>query len=105
MKPLKIWLWFYRFYWFINAGGLIAFTGIAYVEQNISFSVGYLIPLVAMLLSLIFLMVARRRYIYRDAQGKNTYRETFCYFFLPFIQSMWKKALLCTFVSLSSFYD
>ncbi|GFS20755.1 solute carrier family 15 member 4-like, partial [Elysia marginata] len=62
-------VFFNWFYWFVNAGGLVAFTGIAYVEQNISFSVGYLVPFVAMLLSLIFLNVGRTRYIYRDAQG------------------------------------
>ncbi|RUS83662.1 hypothetical protein EGW08_008568 [Elysia chlorotica] len=62
-------VFFNWFYWFINAGGLIAFTGIAYIEQNISFSVGYLIPLLSMLLSLIFLNVGRSRYMYRDSQG------------------------------------
>lgn len=62
-------VFFNWFYWFINAGGLIAFTGIAYVEQNISFSIGYLVPLVAMVLSLVFLNIGRSQYIYRDAQG------------------------------------
>ncbi|GFN96362.1 solute carrier family 15 member 4-like [Plakobranchus ocellatus] len=62
-------VFFNWFYWFINVGGLIAFTGVAYVEQNVSFSIGYLVPLIALVLALIFLNVARRRYIHKDAQG------------------------------------
>nr|KAG5685479.1 hypothetical protein BaRGS_013090 [Batillaria attramentaria] len=37
------------FYWFINVGALLAYTGVAYVQQNIDFALGFTIPLVTAL--------------------------------------------------------
>ncbi|CAL1528966.1 unnamed protein product [Lymnaea stagnalis] len=62
-------VYFNWFYWFVNAGGLIAFSAIAYVQQNISFTWGYFIPLVSILLSIILLNIARSHYIYKPGQG------------------------------------
>ncbi|KAH9504087.1 hypothetical protein Btru_067696 [Bulinus truncatus] len=62
-------VYFNWFYWFVNAGGLIAFSAVAYVQQNISFGWGYFIPLISMILALILLNIARSSYIYRSRQG------------------------------------
>ncbi|XP_046363079.2 solute carrier family 15 member 4-like [Haliotis rufescens] len=50
------------FYWFINVGSTIAFTAVAYVQQDISFTWGYVIPLISMVTSLFFLVVTRGFY-------------------------------------------
>ena len=62
-------IYFNWFYWFVNAGGLISYCAIAYVQQNVGFSWGFLIPLLSMLMALVFLNVARKYYIYKDGQG------------------------------------
>ncbi|XP_059157142.1 solute carrier family 15 member 4-like [Physella acuta] len=69
LGPEAVQTFFNWFYWFVNAGGLIAFSAIAHVQQNISFTWGFFIPLVSMLLSLIILNVARKHYIYKSGQG------------------------------------
>ncbi|XP_055875435.1 solute carrier family 15 member 4-like [Biomphalaria glabrata] len=62
-------VYFNWFYWFVNAGGLIAFSAVAYVQQNVSFTWGYVIPLISMIIALILLNVARSFYIYKPRQG------------------------------------
>ncbi|XP_005094746.1 solute carrier family 15 member 4 [Aplysia californica] len=62
-------IYFNWFYFFVNAGGLVAFTAIAYVQQNISFAWGFLIPILSMFLALILLNVARQKYIYKEGEG------------------------------------
>uniref|UniRef100_A0A0B7A556 Major facilitator superfamily (MFS) profile domain-containing protein n=1 Tax=Arion vulgaris TaxID=1028688 RepID=A0A0B7A556_9EUPU len=68
LGPKAVQVFFNWFYWFVNAGGLIAFVGIAYVQQNVSFSWGFLIPLLSMILSLVFLHIARGHYIYKAGE-------------------------------------
>ena len=53
----------------MNAGGLIAYCGIAYVQQNISFAWGFFIPVMSMILSVIFLNLARNYYVYKEGEG------------------------------------
>ncbi|BFZ02960.1 hypothetical protein BsWGS_05999 [Bradybaena similaris] len=69
LGPEAVQTFFNWFYWFVNAGGLVAFTGIAYVQQNVSFSWGFVIPFICMILSLIFLHIARTHYILKTGEG------------------------------------
>ncbi|XP_050394288.1 solute carrier family 15 member 4 [Patella vulgata] len=57
------------FYWFINAGAMIAYTAVAYVQQNISFAWGFFIPLVSMILALIIFLSFRSKYINTPPTG------------------------------------
>lgn len=64
----------YRFYWFINAGSFIAFLGVAYIQQNISFSLGYLIPFISMIVALIIFVAVKSKYKQTPPGGKVYYR-------------------------------
>ena len=61
----------HRFYWFINAGALVAYSGVAYIQQNISFEIGFLIPLISMFVSLIVFVVAKKQYVITQPGGKS----------------------------------
>ncbi|KAK3089417.1 hypothetical protein FSP39_003469 [Pinctada imbricata] len=52
-----------RFYWFINAGAFVAYLGVAYIQQNISFEIGFLIPLISMIVALIIFVAVKRQYV------------------------------------------
>ena len=60
----------FRFYWFINVGSLIAYTAVAYVQQNISFAWGFLVPLASMVLAVILFIVAKPFYVEKPPGGK-----------------------------------
>ena len=64
-----------RFYWFINMGGLLAFSGVSYIQQEVGFSSGFLIPLISMSLALPIFLSARRRYIHLQVQGSVSFQE------------------------------
>lgn len=57
------------FYWFINVGSLIAYTGVAYVQQEISFFWGFVVPLVSMVIAVIFFIVVKPLYIHKAPGG------------------------------------
>lgn len=67
--PEAVQTFFNWFYWFVNAGALIAYVGVAAVQQNISFAWGYLIPLLSMILAIFFLMIARKNYRHQTLKG------------------------------------
>ncbi|XP_046366557.1 solute carrier family 15 member 4-like isoform X2 [Haliotis rufescens] len=50
------------FYWFINAGALVAYSGVAYLQQNYSWAWGFSVPLFSMILALIVFVLARSHY-------------------------------------------
>lgn len=50
------------FYWFINAGAIVAYSGVAYVQQEVGFDYGFLIPLLSMLLALSVFIISKSRY-------------------------------------------
>ncbi|XP_046556904.1 LOW QUALITY PROTEIN: solute carrier family 15 member 4-like [Haliotis rubra] len=50
------------FYWFINAGALVAYSGVAYLQQNYSWAWGFSVPLFSMILALVVFVLARSRY-------------------------------------------
>ncbi|XP_076459423.1 solute carrier family 15 member 4-like [Babylonia areolata] len=67
--PKAVQTFFNWFYWFVNAGALIAYVGVAAVQQNISFAWGYTIPFISMLLAIIFLLLGRKHYHHRQNKG------------------------------------
>lgn len=69
LGPEAVQSFFNWFYWFINAGALIAYSGVAYIQQNISFEIGFLIPLISMFVSLIVFVVAKGRYVITEPGG------------------------------------
>jgi dipeptide/tripeptide permease len=50
------------FYWFYNVGGCIAYLFVIYIQQEIGFGVGYLIPAVSMLVGVFIFMLPRNCY-------------------------------------------
>jgi len=50
------------FYFSINFGSLISFTGVAWVQQNIGFAVGFAIPAAVMFLSAVFFVLGSKLY-------------------------------------------
>ncbi|CAG2248769.1 PHT [Mytilus edulis] len=69
MGPEAVQSFFNWFYWFINAGALVAYSGVAYIQQNISFEIGFLIPLVSMVVALILFVVAKNQYVITQPGG------------------------------------
>ncbi|KAJ8318802.1 hypothetical protein KUTeg_003893 [Tegillarca granosa] len=63
LGPEAVQSFFNWFYWFINAGALIAYSGVAYIQQNISFQLGFLVPLVSMIIALIVFVAVKKQYI------------------------------------------
>ncbi|XP_041363696.1 solute carrier family 15 member 4-like isoform X2 [Gigantopelta aegis] len=57
------------FYWFINVGGLIAFSAVSYIQQEVSFSWGYLVPLISMIVAILIFLFSRRCYAHLEVQG------------------------------------
>lgn len=69
MGPEAVQSFFNWFYWFINAGALVAYSGVAYIQQNISFEIGFLIPLISMFVALIVFVVAKKQYVITEPGG------------------------------------
>lgn len=59
-----------RFYWFINVGSLIAYTGVAYIQQEVSFAWGFFVPLISMVIAIIIFIAAQTLYIHKPPGGK-----------------------------------
>lgn len=57
------------YYWFINVGAMIAYSGVAYVQQEIGFDYGFLIPLISMLAALVIFVAAKKRYLQTPIGG------------------------------------
>uniref|UniRef100_A0A0B7AD16 Major facilitator superfamily (MFS) profile domain-containing protein n=1 Tax=Arion vulgaris TaxID=1028688 RepID=A0A0B7AD16_9EUPU len=62
-------VFFNWFYWVINVGALIAFAGVSYIQQNISFAWGFFVPLVSMSLALVIFVTARSKYVKTEPNG------------------------------------
>ncbi|KAK7442686.1 hypothetical protein BaRGS_00040510, partial [Batillaria attramentaria] len=67
--PQAVQTFFNWYYWFVNAGALIAYVAVAAVQQNVSFGWGFLIPFLTMLLAIFFLLIARKNYIHKQLKG------------------------------------
>ncbi|XP_013381601.1 solute carrier family 15 member 4-like [Lingula anatina] len=57
------------YYWCVNIGAFLSLTIIAYVQQNIDFFRGYLIPLVCLGVSFLLFVIGTPAYIRRPATG------------------------------------
>ncbi|XP_052818724.1 solute carrier family 15 member 4-like isoform X2 [Mya arenaria] len=57
------------FYWFINAGAVVAYSGVAYVQQEVGFDYGFLIPLISMIIALVIFMAAKSKYRHLQLEG------------------------------------
>ncbi|PVD39570.1 hypothetical protein C0Q70_02205 [Pomacea canaliculata] len=57
------------FYWFINVGSLIAYTGVAYIQQEVSFAWGFFVPLISMVIAIIIFIAAQTLYIHKPPGG------------------------------------
>ena len=51
----------------------MAYSGVAYVQQEIGFDYGFLIPLISMIAALIIFMVAKHKYKHTPAGGKGVH--------------------------------
>ncbi|KAH3862535.1 solute carrier family 15 member 4-like isoform X2 [Dreissena polymorpha] len=69
LGPDAVQSFFNWFYWFINAGAVVAYSGVAYVQQEVGFDYGFLIPLLSMLLAIVIFMIAKQKYIHQPTDG------------------------------------
>ncbi|CAL1546200.1 unnamed protein product [Lymnaea stagnalis] len=59
------------FYWVINAGALLAYSGVAYLQQNESFAWGLFVPLVATVTELLVFLAPCRLYVKTRPNGSK----------------------------------
>ncbi|XP_077999201.1 solute carrier family 15 member 4-like [Glandiceps talaboti] len=57
------------FYWFINVGSALAFSIVVYIQQEVSFVIGYLIPVISILIAVVLLLIGRNSYINKPPEG------------------------------------
>ena len=50
------------FWWFVNAGGCVAYLLVVYIQQEIGFDVGYLIAAVTTVAALLVFLLPRNYY-------------------------------------------
>ncbi|XP_064623127.1 solute carrier family 15 member 4-like [Lineus longissimus] len=74
--PHAVQVFFNWFYWFINVGAVIAYGGVMYVQQEISFEIGYLIPAISMVVAVIIFVLAGKKYK-RQPPGGSVLTRTF----------------------------
>jgi hypothetical protein len=55
-------------YWCINIGSLSSFSILAYVQQNVNFFIGYLVPFVSLVLAFLLFLVGTFSYIRKEAE-------------------------------------
>lgn len=83
------------FYWFINAGAIVAYSGVAYVQQEVGFDFGFLIPFISMLVALVIFMAAKSRYKHSPPGGSIIQSScgVCCQSINKFKNPTWKNAL------------
>ena len=59
-----------RFYLFINLGSAVAFSVMVYIQQDISFTLGYFIPAMFMIFAVVIFVAARKKYVQHVPGGK-----------------------------------
>lgn len=69
LGPEAVQSFFNWFYWFINVGAIIAYSGVAAVQQNVGFDIGFLIPLISMILALTIFVINKKSYISTPPEG------------------------------------
>lgn len=56
-------------YWFINVGFCLAYSAVAYIQQNLGFQYGYLVSLLSMLVCALIYVVLKYKCGYRPPEG------------------------------------
>ena len=69
LGPGAVRTFFNWFYWFINAGSVIAFSIVVYVQVEVNFFVGYLTPFVAMLVATFIFVIPKEKYVLCPPNG------------------------------------
>ncbi|RDD40601.1 Protein NRT1/ PTR FAMILY 8.2 [Trichoplax sp. H2] len=69
-NPIYIQRFFAWYYFFTNVGALISFTVVAYVQQNVSFFYGYMIPAIALVMGTTIFALPRN--YYRNSYPKGS---------------------------------
>ncbi|XP_066489889.1 solute carrier family 15 member 5 [Tiliqua scincoides] len=59
------------FYWLVNLSSAIVFVSISYIQQSVAKNLGFLIPFVSVLMSLITVHMARSEMIYQPPKGSS----------------------------------
>ncbi|CAL1529876.1 unnamed protein product [Lymnaea stagnalis] len=57
------------FYWVVNVGALIAYAGVAYIQQEISFAWGFFVPLASMVTALCIFVAVNPMYLRTQPKG------------------------------------
>ena len=61
--------YFNYFYMSINVGAIVAYTLVAYICQNVSFTLGYAIPAVSIMLACLVFVAGRKQYVHVPPSG------------------------------------
>ncbi|KAL5017778.1 hypothetical protein ScPMuIL_003500 [Solemya velum] len=69
LGPKAVQTFFNWFYWFINAGALIAYSAVSYIQQEINFAYGFLVPLISMILAMLILVSSKNHYVMTPPSG------------------------------------
>ena len=67
--PKAVQTFFIWFYFFINIGSSISFSIVVYVQQNISYFYGFLIPTLSILITLVIFLSGKNNYTIRPPTG------------------------------------
>ena len=69
--PRAVQRFFEWFFWFINLGALLSYTGVVYIQQNFDFVFGYGIAVFSMFLSVVIFVTGKRKYVYKPSGGSH----------------------------------
>ncbi|VDI82769.1 Hypothetical predicted protein [Mytilus galloprovincialis] len=67
--PKAVRSFFSWLYWFMNIGAIIAYSGVAAIQQDVGFDVGFLVPLISMIIALVIFVLNKSNYISSPATG------------------------------------